>query len=96
MYRSRKPQPGSSEDSRSGDVLRVKQIAIEALIRIPVTITYSDFEELDGIRRAMRVEITNPASGKMVLTFDKVDSGLDLGDDVFTLEDPDAKEGAKK
>ena len=82
-------------DAEHGDVLRIKLIAIAGSIRIPVTITYSDFEELDGIRSAMRVEIKNPASGKMVLTFEKVESGLELGDDVFTLEDPDAKEGAK-
>ncbi|MEE8154223.1 MAG: hypothetical protein V3T53_04600, partial [Phycisphaerales bacterium] len=82
-------------DAERGDVLRVKQIAIESSIRIPVTITYSDFEEFDGIRSAMRVEIKNPASGKMVLTFETVESGLELGDDAFTLEDPDAKEEAK-
>ncbi len=81
-------------DAEHGDVLRVKAIVIEGSIRIPVTITYSDFEEFDGIRSAMRVEIKNPASGKMVLTFEKVESGLELGDEVFTLEDPDAKEGA--
>ncbi len=82
-------------DAEHGDVLRVKAIAIEGSVRIPVTITYADFEEFDGLRRAMRVEIKNPASGKMVLTFEKVESGLELGDEVFTLEDPDAKEWAK-
>ena len=82
-------------DAEHGDVLRVKLIAIEASIRIPVTITYSEFEEFDGIRSAMRVEIRNPASGKMVLTVEKVESGIELGDSVFRLEDPDAKEGAK-
>ena len=43
----------------------------------------------------MHVEIENPMSGKMVLTLEKVESGLELGDEMFTLEDPDAKEGAK-
>jgi len=83
-------------DAEHGDVLRVKQIAIEGSIRIPVTITYSDFEEFDGIRSAMCVEIANPASGKMVWTFEKVESGLELGDELFTLEDPNAQQGAKK
>ncbi len=82
-------------DAEHGDVLRVKLIAIEGSVRIPVTITLSDFEEFDGIRIPMRVEIENPASGKTVLTFEKVESDLELGDEVFTLEDPDAKEGAK-
>ena len=31
----------------------------------------------------------------MILTFEQVESGLELGDEVFTLQDPDAKEGAK-
>ena len=77
-------------DAEHGDVVRVKQIAIEGPVRIPVTVTYSEFEELDGIRSAMRVEIENPASGRTVLTFEKVESGLELDDEVFTLEDPDA------
>jgi hypothetical protein len=77
-------------DVEHGDVLRVKQIAIEGSVRIPVTVTYSGFEEIDGIRRAMRVEVENPASGRTVMTLEEVESGLELGDGVFTLEDPDA------
>ncbi len=30
------------------------------------------------------------------MTLDKVESGLELGDEVFMLEDPDAKERAKE
>lgn len=76
-------------DAEHGDVLRAKHTALEGSIRIPVTTDYSSFEETDGIRRAMVVEIRNPESGKTVLTFDKVESGLELEDEVFTIEDPD-------
>jgi hypothetical protein len=79
-------------DAENGDVLVVKQVAVAGPIRIPVTITNSDFEEIDGIRTAMRVEIANPATGNTILTVDKIESGLDLGDEVFTLEDSAAKD----
>ena len=77
-------------DLEHGDVVRSKQIVIEGRIRIPVTVDYSDFEEFDGIRRAKRVEIENPMSGQTVLTFETFESGLELGDEVFTLEAPSA------
>ena len=79
-------------DAEHGDVLRLKQIAIEGPVRVPVTITYSDFQEFDGLRVPMGIELENPMSGRMVLTFESVTSGLELGDDVFTLVDPDASE----
>ena len=81
-------------DAEHGDVLQLKQIAVEGSIRIPVTVTLSDFEELDGIRTAMRSETANPMSGRMVMTIEKIESGLELDDDVFTLEDPDATKSA--
>lgn len=43
----------------------------------------------------MRVQSENPASGRTALTFERIESGLELGDEVFILEDPEAKEGAK-
>ena len=60
-------------------------------MRIPVTVNYSDFEEIDGLRSPTRVEIANPESGKTILTFEETESGLELGDDVFTLHDPDVE-----
>ncbi len=72
--------------------LVVKQVAIAGPMRIPVTTTTSDSEEIDAIRTALRLEIANPATGNTVLTLDKIESGLDLGDEVFTLEDSEAKD----
>ena len=60
-------------------------------MRIPVTITFSDLRQLEGVRQPMRVQIENPQSGRTVLTFADVESGLELGDEVFTLREPDAK-----
>ena len=79
-------------DAENGDVLRVKMIGIEGPIRIPVTVDLYDFEETDGLRGATRVEIQNPESGKMVFTFSNTETGLDLADAAFRLEDPEASE----
>ena len=77
-------------DAEYGDVLLVKQITIDGSVRIPTSVAYADFEELDGLRVPMRIEVKNPASGRKVLTIDKIESGLDLSDEVFTIEDPEA------
>ncbi len=86
------PLPGRTYwvDAETGDILQVKVIAIENGLRIPVTITHSEFKPMDGQRTATRIEIENPESGRTVMTIEKIESGLDLGDEVFTLVDPDA------
>jgi len=74
-------------DSETGDVLRVKAIAVEGSIRLPVTIEFGDFREEDGIRAAYRTTIENEASGRTVIEFTLVETGLDLADDLFRLEE---------
>lgn len=81
-------------DAEHGDLLRVNQITIEGPIRIPVTTNFFDFEERDGVRNPTRVETENPESGRTVVTFDGFESGLDLGDDVFTLAAPEVGEAS--
>ena len=78
-------------DAEHGDLLRVKQVVVEGPVKIPVTINQFDFKELGGIRYASRVEISNPETGRMVMTLDPIQTGLELGDEAFTLTDPDAK-----
>jgi len=77
-------------DAEHGDVVRVNQISIEAWGPVSITATYSDFQEVDGIRRPMRVEILIQSSGTTVFTFEQYEPGLELGDEVFILQDPDA------
>ena len=72
-------------DQETGDVLRVNQIMVEGAVRIPVTTTLSQFEKHDGLRRAMRVRIENPASGSVVMEMEKVETGVDVGDGEFEL-----------
>lgn len=79
-------------DAENGDVLRTNQIVIEEWGRIPVTTTYFNFKEFDGIRRPMRIETANPQSGKTVLNYEQSQSGLELDDEVFMLEDSDTKD----
>lgn len=83
-------------DAEHGDVLQVKQIVLERTMRIPVTITYSEFAEVDGIRTAMHVVIENPMTGRTVLSLDKIESGLELDDALFSLSDPVPGEGSKE
>ncbi|MFT5284117.1 MAG: CubicO group peptidase (beta-lactamase class C family) [Planctomycetota bacterium] len=75
-------------DVENGDVLRTNQLMVGGPMPIPLETNYFDFEEHDGIRQAMRVEIENPASGKMVWTFAKIETGLQLGDEFFSLAAP--------
>ena len=76
-------------DSEHGDVLRMNHVSIELFGPVPVTTDYSDFREIDGIRTAMRIESSTPMSGKTVLTLEQSESGLELGDALFTLEVPE-------
>lgn len=80
-----------SVDAENGDVLQVKMIAVDNTVRIPVTITYSDFKIANGIRTPMEIEIANPFSGRTVLTIKKLESGLELSDEVFELKDLDSE-----
>ncbi|MGK0220144.1 MAG: CubicO group peptidase (beta-lactamase class C family) [Planctomycetota bacterium] len=73
-------------DAENGDLLRVNQVTISGPMKLPVTITYSDFKDVYGIRTAMRTEIENPASGTMILTVENVELGVEFSDEVFTLD----------
>jgi len=77
-------------DAETGDVLRVNLVAIFGAVRTPMTIAYSDFREQGGVRRAMRVEFENQESGRIVLTLEELETGLQLDESVFSLEAPDA------
>ena len=76
-------------DAETGDVLKLRQIAIEGPLRIPVAVTFSEFREVGGIRRATRIESVNRESGRTVIAFEEFETGLELGDGVFTLPDPE-------
>ena len=79
-------------DAETGDVLRVNLVTIFRTARVPMTFSYSNFQEQGGARRAMRIEFESEESGRIVLTFDQVETGLALGDDVFSLVDAEAGE----
>jgi len=76
-------------DAETGDVLKVEFITIEGPVRIPITMTYSGFELVNGIRSARQIEIENPASGRIVMTLKDRASGLELGDEVFSPPNSD-------
>ncbi len=79
-------------DAELGDILRMTRLAEERSMRYPLTITYSGHREVDGLRRPTRIEAENPHSGRTVLSFDSFESGLELGDEAFTFDDPEAED----
>jgi CubicO group peptidase (beta-lactamase class C family) len=78
-------------DAEHGDVLRTVRVVVDRSMRLPVTTNYFAFEEADGLRSARRIEVENPETGRTIMTLTRIESGLELGEDVFTLADPDAQ-----
>jgi len=81
-------------DAENGDLLLEKQVVVEGSIRVPTTVTYSEFVESDGIRDPRRVVLENPMTGRTILELESIEVGLELGDEVFTPRDPEAVGGA--
>lgn len=79
-------------DAETGDVLVENRMMVEGPVRIPTTVTYSDFVESDGIRDPRRVVIENPMTGRTILDLESTETGLELGDETFTLTEPEAGE----
>ncbi len=74
-------------DAEFGDVVQINMIETVGQSSVPVTISYSEFEVIDGFRTPMRVVSEIPGSGFTIITIDEVVSGLELSDDVFMLVD---------
>jgi len=72
-------------DAETGDVLRARMISIDRTVRLPVTISYSDFADEGGFRRPRHVVLENAATGRTELEFETIETGLVLEDGVFRL-----------
>ena len=72
-------------DAENGNVLRVNRIEQRASTSAQLTYHFSEFKELNGVRTPMRTAITIPGSGDTIITFEQIETGLDLGKEVFTL-----------
>ncbi len=86
LTKGRLPSRTYRVDAETGDVLRMNHISINGSVRVPVTTNFSEFEVYGGVRRAMRIEIENPTSGRIVLNFAKVETGLQFDEATFAPE----------
>lgn len=75
-------------DAEFGDVVRVNLIEKNGPMSFPITISYSKFKVIDGIRTPMRVVSEIPGSGFTIIDIEEIETGLELSEEVFTLVDP--------
>ena len=73
-------------DAEFGDVVQVNMIEKNGFMSFPITISYSEFKVIDGIRTPMRVKSETPESGFTIITIEEIESGLELADEVFMLD----------
>ena len=75
-----------SVDAETGDILRVERQTIIADVgAIPVTTVNEDYRTTSGVRMPYRSVESNEQTGRMVFTVERVQTNLELSDDVFVL-----------
>jgi hypothetical protein len=78
-------------DAETGDILRIDRIMIlpGGIGRLPVTTTYEDYREVDGVRMPFRSVETNEAIGRTIYETLSVENGVELEADMFAVEIPE-------
>ncbi len=76
-----------SLDAETGDVLQTQQTMwIPGAGAIPVTTTYSDYREVRGMRVPHRCTESTEMVGRTIYEVERVEVGVELAPDTFTLE----------
>jgi CubicO group peptidase (beta-lactamase class C family) len=79
-----------SLDAETGDVLQTHQTmwSVDAgvAVAMPVTTTYSDYRDVSGMRMPHRYMESTEMGGRMIFQVDRVEVGVDLAPDTFTLQ----------
>ena len=75
-------------DAETGDVLRADSMEPmgRGLPDIAVTTVFSDHRDVGGLRLPHVVTSTNDAAGSMVLTYESIETGVEVGDAAFSLD----------
>ena len=76
-------------DAETGDVLQTQQTmwSAEAVaVAIPITTTYSDYREVGGMRVPHRYITSNEMAGRTIFQVERVEVGVELAPDTFTLQ----------
>jgi hypothetical protein len=88
-----------SLDAETGDVLQTQQTmwSVDAgvAVAMPVTTTYSDYREVGGMRMPHRYIESTEMGGRMIFQVDRVEVGVELAPDTFTLQ-PSTESGRGK
>lgn len=80
-------------DAKTGDILKQQtQILNPTFGMMPVTTTYEKYKNVKGLRIAHRVTIHNEFTGKSIIEIKKIQNGLDLSPQSFTLNQPQSGE----
>jgi len=75
-------------DAANGDILKSKTVIVEDPVRVPVTTTYSDFRDVEGVRVAFRITAENEMVGRTVVLIEAYETDLEFPEGHFVLEDP--------
>jgi hypothetical protein len=74
-------------DAETGDVLQTRQtISSSEAGAIPVTTTYSDYREVDGMRVPYGYMVSTEIGGRTIFQVERVEANVELPPDSFTLE----------
>ena len=88
-----------SLDAETGDVLQTQQTMwsgeADVAVAMPVTTTYSDYREVGGMRMPHRYIASTEMGGRMIFQVDRVEVGVELAPDTFTLQ-PSTESGRGK
>lgn len=83
-------------DAETGDILQTQQAMwVPEAGAIPATTTYSDYREVNGVRIPHQYTESTEMSGRMIFQVERVEVGIELAPDTFTLQ-PSTRPGRKK
>lgn len=73
-------------DAETGDVIQQRsRFLVEDVGSIPMIVTYTDFQEQDGIRMANKMNVFNPNSGNMLIEYESLNTDQVFNSDVFSF-----------
>ncbi len=77
-------------DAKTGDVLKRKSSQLVPIVgSIPMTYTFSDYRDIDGLRIPFKSTMENQMMGKLVMELDTVDTNVDIPADKFVVKESD-------
>lgn len=80
------PVATAAVDTKTGDIIQQRsRFLVEGVGSIPITVTYTDFHEQDGIRMAKKMNVFNPNTGNMLIEYESLNTNQAFSHDMFKL-----------